>query len=149
MQHWHVYTKWNERLFHEMYLAYMNGRAEKDPSIGWYKGELWFYDNYIIPLAKKLENCEYLQMPQTAQHVSLTIRVLESLHSEKKYCQFLVSLSGGVFGVSSDEFLSYAEMNRAEWEAKGEQIVEGMINKYSQGNPKAFEEGSPKELFQV
>ena len=28
-----------------------------DPSLGWYKGELWFFDNYIIPLAKKLKDC--------------------------------------------------------------------------------------------
>lgn len=57
MQHWHVYTKWNERLFQEMYLAYKNGRSEKDPSTGWYKGEIWFFDNYILPLAKKLDSC--------------------------------------------------------------------------------------------
>lgn len=57
MQHWHVYTKWNERLFQEMYLAYENGRSLKDPSEGWYKGELWFFDNYVIPLGKKLDEC--------------------------------------------------------------------------------------------
>ena len=37
MQHWHVYRKWNERLFHEMYNAYRAGRAEKDPAEFWYK----------------------------------------------------------------------------------------------------------------
>ena len=57
MQHWHVYQEWNRRLFNEMYTAYTSGRAEKDPSIGWYDGELWFFDNYIIPLAKKLKTC--------------------------------------------------------------------------------------------
>ena len=58
MQHWHIYQKWNERLFREMYLAYQAGRGgEKDPTLGWYKGELWFYDNYVIPLAKKLAEC--------------------------------------------------------------------------------------------
>lgn len=58
MQHWHVYQKWNRRLFEEMYRAYRNGRAgDRDPSDGWYKGELWFYDNYIIPLANKLKEC--------------------------------------------------------------------------------------------
>lgn len=57
MQHWNVYKKWNERLYQEMYSAYDNGRAEKDPTDGWYKGELWFFDNYIIPLAQKLEEC--------------------------------------------------------------------------------------------
>jgi class 3 adenylate cyclase len=57
MQHWYVYIKWNERLFHEMYNAYLEGRAENDPSDTWYKGELGFYDFYIIPLAKKLKEC--------------------------------------------------------------------------------------------
>jgi len=57
MQHFHIYRKWNERLFHEMYLAYKNGRAEKDPSDFWYQGEVGFFDFYIIPLAKKLKDC--------------------------------------------------------------------------------------------
>lgn len=90
MQHWHVYRKWNERLFREMYQAYKDGRAEKDPSEFWYKGELGFFDFYIIPLAKKLDDC-------------------------------------GVFGVSSDEYLNYAQQNRREWEANGQAVVESMI----------------------
>jgi 3'5'-cyclic nucleotide phosphodiesterase len=57
MQHFFIYQKWNERLFQEMYNAFLVGRSEKDPSIGWYGGELWFYDNYIIPLAHKLKEC--------------------------------------------------------------------------------------------
>ena len=93
MQHWHVYRKWNERLFHEMYKAFLEGRIETDPSQGWYKGEIGFFDFYIIPLAKKLETC-------------------------------------GVFGVSSDEYLNYAEANRREWEAKGEEIVEEYLSLY-------------------
>merc|ERR1711935_1311946 len=32
MQHWHVYKRWNEKLFEEMYLAYKNGRSNKDPT---------------------------------------------------------------------------------------------------------------------
>jgi hypothetical protein len=58
MQHWHVYQRWNKCLFTEMYAAYKAGRAEKDPSLGWYEGELWFFDNYIIPLASKLRECQ-------------------------------------------------------------------------------------------
>jgi hypothetical protein len=92
-QHWNVYKKWNERLFQEMYSAYENGRAEKDPSLGWYGGELWFYDNYVIPLAKKLFEC-------------------------------------GVFGVSSDECLNYALINRNEWERTGKEIVQEMVDRY-------------------
>ena len=89
MQHWHIFRKWNERLFQEMYKAYREGRAEKDPAEFWYKGEIGFFDFYIIPLAKKLKEC-------------------------------------GVFGVSSSEYLDYALKNRAEWELKGEQVVEEM-----------------------
>jgi hypothetical protein len=57
MQHWHIYIKWNELLFREMYVAFKAGRADSDPSTHWYEGELGFFDNYIIPLAKKLEKC--------------------------------------------------------------------------------------------
>jgi class 3 adenylate cyclase len=57
MQHWHIYRKWNERLFEEMYCAYKAGRAEKDPAEFWYQGELGFFDFYIVPLTKKLSEC--------------------------------------------------------------------------------------------
>jgi hypothetical protein len=90
MQHWHVYRKWNARLFEEMYKAYLEGRSETDPSENWYQGEIGFYDFYIIPLAKKLKDC-------------------------------------GVFGVSSDEYLNYAMKNRQEWEARGREVVEEMV----------------------
>jgi len=57
MQHWHIYRKWNACLFKEMYLAYKSGRTDKDPSENWYEGEKGFFDFYIIPLAKKLKDC--------------------------------------------------------------------------------------------
>jgi class 3 adenylate cyclase len=58
MQHWHTYQKFNARLFEERYVAYRRGVAgENPPWVGWYKGEIWFYDNYIIPLAQKLHGC--------------------------------------------------------------------------------------------
>jgi hypothetical protein len=40
-----------------MYFGYLRGRSEKDPSTGWYEGELWFFDFYVIPLARKLKEC--------------------------------------------------------------------------------------------
>jgi hypothetical protein len=90
MQHWHVYQKWNARLFNELYGAYKEGRSEKDPTEAWYKGEIGFFDFYVIPLAQTLKSC-------------------------------------GVFGVSSDEYLRYARKNRAEWEEKGEALVEQLV----------------------
>lgn len=92
MQHWHIYLKWNERLFDELYAAFTAGRLAKNPAEFWYQGELGFFDNYIIPLAKKLRNC-------------------------------------GVFGVSSDEYLTYALKNREEWALRGNEIVASMMER--------------------
>lgn len=57
MQHWRVYKLWNARLFEERYKAYLNGREDHDPSIGWYQGQISFFDAFVIPLAKNLESC--------------------------------------------------------------------------------------------
>uniref|UniRef100_A0A7R9ZPR5 Uncharacterized protein n=1 Tax=Craspedostauros australis TaxID=1486917 RepID=A0A7R9ZPR5_9STRA len=53
-----IQQKWNEKFFAESYEAFLNGRSDTDPSIGWYEGEMGFFDYYIIPLAKKLKDCE-------------------------------------------------------------------------------------------
>jgi Adenylate and Guanylate cyclase catalytic domain/3'5'-cyclic nucleotide phosphodiesterase len=93
MQHWYTYQRFNARLFEERYLAYLKGVAgDNPPWVGWYKGEIWFFDNYILPLAKKLKEC-------------------------------------GVFGVSYDEFLNYAQENRMEWERDGNDIVQSLREK--------------------
>lgn len=96
--HSHFMEILENRLFRELYDAYLGGRMANDPSEGWYKGEMGFFDFYIIPLAKKLENC-------------------------------------GVFGVSSDECLQYAQANRQEWELKGEQIVQNYLEFYKKKPP--------------
>jgi hypothetical protein len=57
MQHWEVYREWNENLFMEMYAAYKAGRSEKNPADFWYKGEIGFFDFYIVPLSQKLKEC--------------------------------------------------------------------------------------------
>ena len=57
MQHWHIYRRWNERLFHEMHDAFRTARAEVDPATNWYDGEIGFFDFYLIPLAMKLKEC--------------------------------------------------------------------------------------------
>ena len=93
-----------------MLLAYRNGRAEKDPTEFWYKGEMGFFDFYIIPLAKKLKDC-------------------------------------GVFGVSSDEYLNYAEKNRREWERKGQEVIESMIQKHQEEYPALALEDADKAFM--
>ncbi|KAL7556387.1 hypothetical protein ACA910_014129 [Epithemia clementina (nom. ined.)] len=108
MQHWHVYRKWNERLFVELLQAYRSDRMDQDPSTFWYKGEIGFFDHYIIPLAKKLKDCN-------------------------------------VFGVFSDEYLSYAKANREEWEQKGQAIVAELVEKYKGGAHVKFVEDHEEE----
>lgn len=76
-----------------MYQAYKEDRSATDPSTNWYRGEIEFFDFYVIPLAKKLKDC-------------------------------------GVFGVSSDEYLSYAQGNWAEWEQKGESVLAEYMSVY-------------------
>ena len=57
MQHWHIYCKWNEKLFFERYSAFWSGSSSDDPTQGWYQGELGFLDHYVLPLAKRLKEC--------------------------------------------------------------------------------------------
>ena len=57
MQPFSTYKKWNHKLYKEMYAAYKAGRAEYDPTETWFKGDIGFFDFYIIPLARKLKDC--------------------------------------------------------------------------------------------
>lgn len=41
-----------------MYQAFKSGRLGRNPSDFWYEGEIGFFDFYIIPLAKKIGECE-------------------------------------------------------------------------------------------
>lgn len=41
----------------ELYNAHKAGRMEANPAEFWVKGEVGFFDFYIIPLAKKLGEC--------------------------------------------------------------------------------------------
>ena len=94
-----------------MYAAFRAGRMGKDPFSFWYRGELGFFDNYVIPLARKLKQC-------------------------------------GVFGVSSDEYLNYALRNRAEWEARGKELVAQMraeLTAEAEDPPPAPEQAIPHQ----
>lgn len=72
MQHWHVYRKWNERLFTEMYQAFRAGRMAKDPSTFWYQGEIGFFDNV-----------RYVTMDSLRCHVELSHHSLLSIPNEQ------------------------------------------------------------------
>ena len=94
MQHWQVYLKWNEHFFEEQYTAFLQGRSTgKDPSKGWYSGELWFFDNYVVSFALIVIDIACLA---PSPHLLLSPPLLQiPLAKKLKDC--------GVFGVSSDE----------------------------------------------
>lgn len=62
MQNWDIYLDWNQSLFSEMHTAFLDGRADSDPSESWYQGELWFFDNWVLPLAQRLKDIGVLNI---------------------------------------------------------------------------------------
>lgn len=91
MQHWHVYQKWNRRLFDELFTAYKAGRMERDPSDFWYESELKFFDSYVIPLAKKLKDCGVFGVSSDQCLISATDNRMEWLSKGQMIVSELVS----------------------------------------------------------
>ena len=94
-----------------------------DPTSFWFNGEIGFFDNYSKLLCIAL--ISFLNYSQRTSWFRCLIS-LPSFHisviplaKKLKDC--------GVFGVSSDEYLTYAMQNRAEWEARGESILKELI----------------------
>lgn len=58
MQSWEMYTKFNRRLFRELYCTFVTGENDVDPRLDWFQGEIGFFDFYVIPLAQKLHDCQ-------------------------------------------------------------------------------------------
>jgi len=61
--------------------------------------------------------------------------------------------SCGVFGVSSHEYLGYAQANRDEWERRGEDIVKEYIENWKEikqapQEEQAVEDSTPVESFE-
>lgn len=56
MQSWPIFMKWNIKLYDELWAANLDGRGP-DVSANWYKGQISFFDYYICPLAKRLQQC--------------------------------------------------------------------------------------------
>lgn len=56
IQGWDNFLLWNHRLYDELLCSYLQGRGD-NPATNWYRGQISFFDGYIIPLAKKLYQC--------------------------------------------------------------------------------------------
>jgi hypothetical protein len=137
MQHWMVYVKWNERFFMECMAAFKQGRADKDPSLNWYQGYVLLY---FFCLCVCLLLLLLLQLLSMMLMMHILIHDFFTFFSEIGFFDFyIIPLAKklkecGVFGVSSAEYLRYAEQNRKEWELRGHDIVEGFIAKFNESD---------------
>ena len=116
MQHWHVYRKWNQNLFEELYVAYLAGRMEKNPADFWYKGEFGFFDFYIIPLTQKLKECgvfgvssdEYLNYAKKNRE-EWELRGEEVVADMIEECKRKYGLKEGTEEVKPEVFVNFVE----------------------------------------
>ena len=121
MQHWNVYTTWNQRLFEEMYAAFEAGRFPVDPSEGWYEGELKFFDEKVIPLAKELKSCgifgdysdEYLQFATENRE-----------HWETEGKTFVQTMVNKAKGIKVGNLMPKGPVGRLS--AKGKTVINGV-----------------------
>lgn len=104
-----------------MFLAYKEGRGGKDPSEGWYDGELWFFDNYIIPLAKKLEECGVFG-------VSSDECLNYALENRREVSASSCRLGDNQIYVSRSHLACRHLL--LQWAAKGKQVVEEMVQRF-------------------
>jgi hypothetical protein len=78
MQPWIVYEKWCSRDFEEKYVAFKKGRVQNDPSITWLENELEFFDNWCIPLAMQLKDCDAFVV-NTDEHLKFALKNRQQL----------------------------------------------------------------------
>lgn len=78
-------------LFSEMTAAYAAGRVSFSPSDHWYRGELAFFDNYVLPLAKRLKDSgvysnQYLKfaMKNRSEWESTGVAAVEMMQSKQE-----------------------------------------------------------------
>jgi len=117
MQHWHIYRKWNARLFEEMHKAFMEGRADKNPADNWYEGEKGFFDFYIIPLARKLKDCGVFGV-SSDEYLNYAIQNRQEW--EAKGQQIVAAMAESVSA-------TYAEQKKSQ---KKEQLVQSLSSAY-------------------
>ena len=68
MQHWQVYRKWNIRLFEEVYQSFADKRLDDDPTEDWFQNEVDFFDNFVLPLVRRLHDCGAFVAASTDSH---------------------------------------------------------------------------------
>lgn len=90
MQHWHIYRKWNDKLFEEMFVAHQKGRGDVSPSEYWFDAELAFFDGCVLPLARKLKDARIFGV-SSEEYYNYALRNREEW--ERKGREVVASLS--------------------------------------------------------
>lgn len=93
-----------------------------DPSEFWAKGEIGFFDFYIIPLAKKLKECGVFGVSSCKYAVTVATYLSESINPYAPHAQ-TTSIFIHDYVPTAVEYLNYAIQNRDEWAEKGEAIT--------------------------
>jgi len=70
---WQLYQKWSERQFMEVNKGYKTGRLMQNPMVFWYKSELLFFDEHVVPLAMRLSECGVFERSTGDQYLSLSL----------------------------------------------------------------------------
>lgn len=83
MQPWIVYEKWSSRDFEEKFVAFQNGRVKEDPTTNWLDKELDFFDNWCIPLAMELKDCDAFVV-NSDEYLNFALKNRQQLASKGK-----------------------------------------------------------------
>mmetsp|Transcript_23757 Transcript_23757/g.56090 ORF Transcript_23757/g.56090 Transcript_23757/m.56090 type:complete len:854 (+) Transcript_23757:377-2938(+) len=83
MSPWIVYEKWSQRKFEETYIAFQQGKTTEDPTETWHQKELECFDNYYIPLAMQLKDCDAFVVASD-EFLDLTLKNRQTLATKSK-----------------------------------------------------------------
>lgn len=83
MSPWIVYEKWASRKFEESYWAFQQGKTKEDPTLTWHRKELECFDNYYIPLAVQLKDCDAFVV-NSDEFLNLTLKNRQTLATKGK-----------------------------------------------------------------
>lgn len=115
------------------------GRSDKSPEEFWAKGELGFFDHYIIPLAKKLKDCGVFGV-SSGEYLNYATQNVSIINVETRLDIPTVGSVGCELKLTSSCHCHF-HLQRREWASKGEAIVCEMMERFRHkyGAPKAID----------
>jgi len=101
-QEWGIFLEWNEKKFLEDYLAFLEGRTNKDPSDSWHASQLKFFDDVVLPLSERgtETDCWHILGDQLFQQATMNRHKWE-LEGEE-FCRSMIEKTKSKFSKTSD-----------------------------------------------